>query len=77
MRRYVPEITVGDPLAEERLELLAHWAFDEGSGQVAYDSGPGGYDGYLGSGDTSLHDSPTWWSGDGCLSGSCLQFDGV
>lgn len=52
-----------------RLGLIAQWGMDEGSGIKAYDS-QGVHDGTLTSG-------PTWKLGADCISGGCLNFDGV
>jgi hypothetical protein len=51
-----------------------HWGFDEGSGQVAADSGPNAVSGRLGSSDAPDAADPAWTSGhDG---GSALAFNG-
>jgi Concanavalin A-like lectin/glucanases superfamily len=52
----------------------AHWSFDEGSGQVAADSGPSGLHGRLGSSAGADTGDPAWTVGhDG---GSALAFSG-
>lgn len=40
--------------------LVAHYKFDEGSGQVLNDSGPNGWHGTLGGSGASASDDPTW-----------------
>ena len=47
---------------------IAYWTFDEGSGTVAHDSSVNKNNGTL--------SGATWISGDQCLSGKCLYFDG-
>lgn len=52
----------------------AHWRFDEGSGQIVADSGPGGLHGRLGSSAGADAADPAWTAGhDG---GSALAFEG-
>jgi hypothetical protein len=59
-------IAKGDTWSFSTGSLIAHWKFDEGSGQIAADSSGNGYDGTL-IGDT------TWASGQ---IGGALVFDG-
>jgi hypothetical protein len=47
--------------------LVAHWAFDEGQGTIAYDSSGNGNDG-------TLVGDPTWTTG---ILGGALDFDGA
>jgi hypothetical protein len=47
--------------------LIAHWAFDEGSGTMAGDSSGGGHNG-------TLVNGPIWTSG---IAGGALSFDGI
>ncbi|MDD4410029.1 MAG: LamG domain-containing protein, partial [Candidatus Pacebacteria bacterium] len=49
--------------------LVSHWKFDEGSGITAYDS--------AGTSNGTLVNGPTWKTSIDCISGGCLQFDGV
>jgi hypothetical protein len=49
--------------------LVSHWKFDEGSGTTAYDS--------AGTNNGTLTNGPTWKTSADCISGGCLQFDGV
>jgi len=56
-----------------RGEPVAHWRFDEGSGQVAFDESDNNNDGTLGASASPASDDPQWVSG---YSGSALQFDG-
>jgi hypothetical protein len=54
---------------------VAHWSFDEGSGQRAADSGPSGAHGRLGATSSADSDDPTWVAGhDG---GGALAFAGA
>ena len=54
--------------------LVAHWTFDEGSGQTAADSSGNGNDGTLGSTAGVDADDPTWE----CVAGGyALNFDGT
>ena len=46
---------------------IAHWKFDEGSGEIAYDSSGNGNDG-------TLVNGPQWVSG---VNGTALEFDGI
>jgi len=48
--------------------LVGYWHFDEGTSTAAYDASGMGNNG-------TLTNSPTWTSGSGCKSGSCLYFD--
>ena len=48
-------------------DLVAHWRFDEGSGDVAYDTSGNGHDG-------TINGAPNWVPGVG---GSALEFDGT
>jgi len=54
--------------------LLAHWNFDEGSGQTAADSSGNGNDGMLGTTPGVDGGDPTWTCVGG---GSALEFDGT
>jgi hypothetical protein len=56
------------PLTRD-LGLVGYWSFDEGSGLTAYDYSGKGNEG-------TLVNGPVWES-SGCMSGECLQFDGV
>jgi len=49
--------------------LVAHWAFDQGSGDYIADSSGYNNDG--------TRNGATWLSGTNCVSGACLQFDGA
>jgi formylglycine-generating enzyme required for sulfatase activity len=49
--------------------LVSHWKFDEGTGTTAYDS--------IGTNHGTLTNGPTWKTSADCISGGCLQFDGV
>ncbi|OQB08278.1 MAG: hypothetical protein BWY21_01355 [Parcubacteria group bacterium ADurb.Bin216] len=49
--------------------LVSHWKFDEGTGTTAYDSN--------GTNHGTLTNGPTWKTPSDCISGGCLQFDGV
>ncbi len=61
-------LTVGDINAQvPTAGLIAHWAFDEGSGALAADSSGGGHNG-------TLVNGPTWTSG---IAGDALSFDGI
>ena len=51
-------------------DTLGLWHFDEGSGQTANDKTNWNNDG-------TLTNGPSWVSGNTCISGNCLQFDGV
>ncbi|OGD78349.1 hypothetical protein A2368_03675 [Candidatus Collierbacteria bacterium RIFOXYB1_FULL_49_13] len=55
---------------------IAHWKFDEGSGQTPQDATPNNNDGILGATTGSSTDDPTWITEDQCVSGKCLKFDG-
>jgi len=57
--------------------LVGYWNFDEGSGNMTYDSSDYGNNGTLGDGTCSPGSGtcPNWTSD--CHSGSCLNFDGV
>lgn len=50
---------------------VAAWRFDEGQGLTAFDDSTNNNDGTL-SGTTK----PSWQTGDMCVSGKCLKFDG-
>jgi hypothetical protein len=52
---------------EEPEDPIAHWKFDEGSDDIAYDSSANDNDG-------TLENGPVWVDG---ISGSALEFDGV
>jgi hypothetical protein len=52
-------------------KLVAYWKFDENSGNTAFNSSSNQNNGIL-SGSTL----PTWTSGDQCVSGKCLRFNG-
>ena len=49
--------------------LVSYWSFNEGTGTTVYDKWEGN--------NGTLHGDPTWKSGGDCVSGSCLEFDGV
>ncbi len=51
---------------------LAYWKFDEGQGTTAYDT-ISNHNLTFGAGNSA----PTWTTEDQCVSGKCLQFDGV
>ncbi|HRN71002.1 MAG TPA: LamG domain-containing protein, partial [Candidatus Woesebacteria bacterium] len=51
---------------------IAYWKFDEGQGNIAYDSA-GNNNGTLAAGNSA----PSWMSEDNCISGKCLYFDGT
>jgi hypothetical protein len=53
---------------------VARWSFDEGSGQRAADSGPGGADGRLGASNDADSADPTWTAGHDA--GGALAFAG-
>lgn len=76
-RLLIPGITSPTPTPTPTAggDLLAYWAFDDGSGQTAADSSGNGNDGTLGT--TAGVDSgdPTWASCSG--GGSALVFDGT
>jgi hypothetical protein len=55
-------------------DVLAHWTFNEGSGQVAADSGPYGEDGHLGTSAGSDSADPSWIPGH---DGKALSFAGA
>ncbi|MGB0756990.1 MAG: LamG-like jellyroll fold domain-containing protein [Patescibacteria group bacterium] len=62
---------------EDPAPLYSHWAFDEGIGDYAEDSGTGNVQGQLGrNGNSDDPNDPTWKGADFCLSGGCLYFDG-
>ncbi|GEM_PF-1003851 len=48
---------------------IGYWSFDEGYGTTAHDEGFGGNDGTI--------SGATWKDKSGCVSGKCLEFDGV
>ncbi|MEE8391143.1 MAG: LamG domain-containing protein, partial [Anaerolineae bacterium] len=53
---------------------IAHWTFDEGSGQTAADSSGNGHTGTLGATTGAESSDPAWWA---CtVGGSVLSFDG-
>jgi Concanavalin A-like lectin/glucanases superfamily len=54
--------------------VVAHWNFDEGSGQRAADSGPSGAHGRLGASSDADSADPTWTAGHG--GGGALAFSG-
>jgi Concanavalin A-like lectin/glucanases superfamily len=54
--------------------VAAHWSFDEGSGQIAADSGPNGLNGRLGSSDGADAADPAWTAGH--EGGAALAFSG-
>lgn len=54
--------------------LVGHWKFDEGSGQIAYDSSGYGNDGQLGSTAITDQNDPKWVEDPN--RGWCLDFDG-
>jgi hypothetical protein len=54
--------------------LIAHWTFDEGSGQTVADSSGNGHNGTLGNDTGAAADDPTWT----CVAGgNALTFDGT
>ncbi|MFA5730080.1 MAG: LamG-like jellyroll fold domain-containing protein [Candidatus Paceibacterota bacterium] len=55
------------------LNLVSEWRLDENTGTTTADSWSGGNTGTL-SGPTHL---PVWKTGNDCVNGSCVQFDGV
>jgi len=55
-------------------EMTADWPFDEGTGQIAYDSTGCGLDGRLGSTSGGDGNDPIWMDG---IAGNALLFDGV
>jgi len=55
------------------LNLVSEWKFDENTGTTIADSWNGENTGTL-TGATHL---PTWKTGNNCISGSCIQFDGI
>jgi Concanavalin A-like lectin/glucanases superfamily len=55
-------------------DVLAHWAFDEGAGQVAADDTPQANHGRLGATTAADGNDPTWIGGIG--GASALSFDG-
>jgi len=64
---------IGYTLAEVTAGLIAHWKFDEGTGQTAADSSGNGNDGMLGT-TTGVDDQDPTWT---CVSGpNSLTFDG-
>lgn len=78
MRQYVADgPTVGN-LASEEIGPgpIAHWSFDEGSGQTINDSSNQGNVGTLGASIFADIDDPSWQNEDQCISGKCLYFDG-
>jgi cysteine-rich repeat protein len=54
-------------------EIVGNWSFNDLAGDTASDSSANGNDGTL----TPSGTGPTWRSGNDCISGSCLEFDGV
>ena len=54
--------------------LVSYWSFNEGTGTDAKDMWEGN-NGTLGGGTPDYY--PTWKSGGECISGKCLEFDGV
>ena len=55
------------------LNLVSEWKLDENAGTTTADFWSGGNTGTL-TGPTHL---PTWKTGTDCVSGSCVQFDGI
>ena len=53
---------------------VAHWRFDEGEGQTAFDETGNNNDGTLGASTAAATDDPTWVAGK---YGSALNFDGI
>ena len=53
---------------------VSHWRFDEGEGQIVYDSTDSNNDGTLGATSASASDDPSWVAGK---HNSALEFDGV
>ena len=54
--------------------LVSYWSFNEGTGVTTYDQWEGN-NGTLGGGTSDYY--PTWRTGGDCVSGKCLEFDGV
>lgn len=78
LRKYSDAITTGSLGSEEvGPGPVAYWTFDEGQGQTAEDSTTNNNDGTLGSAVGSDTNDPTWVTEDQCITGKCLQFDGV
>jgi hypothetical protein len=71
IRQYTAtEPVAGTPASEEVGPApIAEWKFDEGTGTTAHDSS-GNHNG-------TLTSDPSWQPEDMCISGKCLQFDGV
>ncbi len=57
-----------------KLNLTAHWKFDEGSGQIAGDDSGNSHDGTLGDSSGVDEHDPSWVDG---IDGKALEFDGV
>jgi prepilin-type N-terminal cleavage/methylation domain-containing protein len=55
------------------LNLISDWKLDENTGITTVDSWSGGNTGTL----TGVTHLPTWKTGSNCISGSCIQFDGI
>ena len=49
--------------------LVSWWPFNEGTGTTVYDKWEGN--------NGTLHGDPTWKYGGDCVSGDCLEFDGI
>lgn len=67
--------SIGSSTAGGIPEPVAHWSFDEQSGQTAHDQ-VGSNDGTLGADSNSGTDDPTWKTASECKVGGCLSFDG-
>lgn len=66
---YSKDATVSITVKEAVKGLVAHWKFDETSGDKASDFSGNGYDG-------TLQDGPLWRPSDGKIGGA-LEFDGI
>ena len=54
------QVNMHTPLTGEEEGLVGYWDFDEGEGQIAYDSSPNGNSGVLGSTPEVDNNDPTW-----------------
>jgi hypothetical protein len=55
--------------------IIGEWKFEEGTGQIAFDSWGGLNNGTLGN-TTSVEANDPAWINSGCVIGNCLSFDG-
>ena len=62
---------IGIELADS---VVSKWNFDEATGTTTHDKWEGN-DGIFGGGTSDYY--PAWRSGEDCISGSCLEFDGT